>query len=279
MARKATPAKQAAPRRSTTGMSEEHKAALAEGREQGRAVRRYLEALEHHRPKRGRRRSREMIERRLASVDEALAEADPVDRLHLIQERWTGGGNGGDGRHRRRPVRAGGGLRRRGRPLRRQAGHLVTRVAGRRRSALGAAARRHRQVAVEQRAPLLLSPALGGWGYRAPHRCRTRAASDGDVFDALLVHRPAHYVTVVTLGDRPEASIWSPTVLYDQGHAAQVRTSRTEWIRIHTRVGMGKGPPSRGVTRRVVPIGTPSKGWYEVITWAARAQAPKAVAV
>ena len=87
MARKARPAKQAAPRRSTTGMSEEHKAALAEGREQGRAVRRYLDALEHHRPKRGRRRSRESIERRLASVDEALAEADPVDRLHLIQER------------------------------------------------------------------------------------------------------------------------------------------------------------------------------------------------
>jgi hypothetical protein len=68
-------------------MSEEDEAALAEGREQGRAVRRYLDALEHHRPKRGRRRSRESIERRLASVDEALAEADPVDRLHLIQER------------------------------------------------------------------------------------------------------------------------------------------------------------------------------------------------
>ena len=35
-------------------MSEEHKAALAEGREQGRVVRRYLEALESQRPKRGR---------------------------------------------------------------------------------------------------------------------------------------------------------------------------------------------------------------------------------
>lgn len=85
MARKATPAKQAARKR--TGMSDEHKAALAEGREQGRAVRRYLDALENHRPKRGRRRSRESIERRLAAVGEALAEAGPVDRLHLIQER------------------------------------------------------------------------------------------------------------------------------------------------------------------------------------------------
>ena len=38
-------------------MSDEHKAALAEGRNQGRAVRRYLEALEAHKPKRGRKRT------------------------------------------------------------------------------------------------------------------------------------------------------------------------------------------------------------------------------
>ncbi len=47
-------------------MSDEHKAALAEGREQGGVVRRYLEALESHRPKRGRKRTPESIAKRLA---------------------------------------------------------------------------------------------------------------------------------------------------------------------------------------------------------------------
>lgn len=84
MAKKAAPAKAAARR---TGMSDRHKAALAEGREQGRAVRRYLEALEQNRPKRGRKRTRESVERRLAAVEERLADAEPLGRLHLIQER------------------------------------------------------------------------------------------------------------------------------------------------------------------------------------------------
>jgi hypothetical protein len=68
-------------------MTDEHKAALAEGREQGRVVRRYLEALESHRPKRGRKRTPESITKRLASIDEKLATADPLTRLHLVQER------------------------------------------------------------------------------------------------------------------------------------------------------------------------------------------------
>ena len=68
-------------------MSDAHKAALAEGREQGRAVRRYLEALEDNRPRRGRKRTRETVERRLAAVEKSLMEADPLSRLHLIQER------------------------------------------------------------------------------------------------------------------------------------------------------------------------------------------------
>ncbi len=85
MAKKAVPAKKVARRRSA--MSDDHKAALAEGREQGRAVRRYLEALEQNRPKRGRKRTRETVERRLAAVVAAIDEAGPVDRLHLIQER------------------------------------------------------------------------------------------------------------------------------------------------------------------------------------------------
>jgi len=68
-------------------MSDSHKAALAEGREQGRAVRLYLEALELHRPKRGRKRTPESVEKRLAVIEENLPEADPLSRVHLVQER------------------------------------------------------------------------------------------------------------------------------------------------------------------------------------------------
>jgi hypothetical protein len=70
-------------------MSDEHKAALAEGREQGRGVRLYLEALEKNRPKRGRKRTTDSITRRLDVIDVKLAEADPLTRLHLIQERMN----------------------------------------------------------------------------------------------------------------------------------------------------------------------------------------------
>lgn len=70
-------------------MSDSHKAALAEGREQGRAVRRYLEALEAHRPKRGRKRTVESIEKRLAAIEQMLPDADALNRLHLVQERMN----------------------------------------------------------------------------------------------------------------------------------------------------------------------------------------------
>ena len=68
-------------------MSDSHKAALAEGREQGRAVRRYLEAIEAHKPKRGRKRTQESMQKRLSAVEERIASADPLTRLHLAQER------------------------------------------------------------------------------------------------------------------------------------------------------------------------------------------------
>jgi len=68
-------------------MSDTHKAALAEGREQGRAVRRYLETIEAHKPKRGRKRTPESVQKRLAVVVDQLNDADPLSRLHLIQER------------------------------------------------------------------------------------------------------------------------------------------------------------------------------------------------
>jgi len=68
-------------------MSDAHKAALAQGRNQGRAVRRYLEALESLRPKRGRTRRPESVRSRLADVQARLAGADALTRLHLLQEK------------------------------------------------------------------------------------------------------------------------------------------------------------------------------------------------
>ncbi len=68
-------------------MSAEHKAALAEGRAQSKAVRQYLEALEAHKPKRGRKRTPESIKKRLDVIDTQLESADPLKRLQLIQER------------------------------------------------------------------------------------------------------------------------------------------------------------------------------------------------
>lgn len=70
-------------------MSKAHKEALAEGREQGRAVRAYLEALESHKPKRGRKRTTESISRRLADIEDEVATADPLKRLQLAQERLS----------------------------------------------------------------------------------------------------------------------------------------------------------------------------------------------
>lgn len=73
--------------RKRTPMSNEHKAALAEGRDQGRAVRRYLEALEANKPKRGRKRSPESMKKRLEAIENEIVGADPLKRLRLVQER------------------------------------------------------------------------------------------------------------------------------------------------------------------------------------------------
>ena len=68
-------------------MTDEHKAALAMGRNEGNAVRNYLEALRSNKPKRGRRRTRESIAGRLSAIDNELATADPMNELRLRQER------------------------------------------------------------------------------------------------------------------------------------------------------------------------------------------------
>jgi hypothetical protein len=68
-------------------VTDSHKAAMAQGRTESRAISAYLEALESHRPKRGRKRTPESIDRRLATIDATLESASPVKRLSLIQER------------------------------------------------------------------------------------------------------------------------------------------------------------------------------------------------
>ena len=68
-------------------MTDEHKKALAEGRTQGRAVRNYLDALEATKPKRGRKRTAESINKRLATIESELAATDPLTALNLRQER------------------------------------------------------------------------------------------------------------------------------------------------------------------------------------------------
>jgi len=68
-------------------MSDDHKAALATGRNMGRSVKTYLEALETNKPKRGRRRTSESINKRLEAISGEIASADPVRRVALIQER------------------------------------------------------------------------------------------------------------------------------------------------------------------------------------------------
>jgi hypothetical protein len=68
-------------------MTDEHKAALAQGRVEGRAVREYLESLKANRPRRGRRRTPETIKARLKAIDVEMADADALTELKLRQER------------------------------------------------------------------------------------------------------------------------------------------------------------------------------------------------
>lgn len=70
-------------------MSDQHKAALAEGRSQGRAVRVYLEALSANKPKRGRKRTTESVQKRLEAVESQLLTADPLAKLQLTQEKFN----------------------------------------------------------------------------------------------------------------------------------------------------------------------------------------------
>jgi uncharacterized protein YicC (UPF0701 family) len=68
-------------------LTNEHKAAMAAGRNEGRAVRDYLHALRSNKPKRGRKRTADSIKSRLTAIEKELAEADALEELRLLQER------------------------------------------------------------------------------------------------------------------------------------------------------------------------------------------------
>ena len=67
-------------------MSDEHKEALAAGRNQSRAVKAYLAALKNNKPKRGRKRTVESINTRLAKIADELPTADALQEVLLLQE-------------------------------------------------------------------------------------------------------------------------------------------------------------------------------------------------
>src|SRR6266516_7820108 len=68
-------------------MSDEHKEALAEGRNHARIVGRYLEALEANKPRRGRKRTVDSVKKRLTAIGAELSDATGLTRLNLLQER------------------------------------------------------------------------------------------------------------------------------------------------------------------------------------------------
>jgi len=70
-----------------TAMTKEHKAALAQGRREGAAVRRYLEAIAATRGKRGRKRTPDSVQRRMKAIDTQLETCDALQALLLKQER------------------------------------------------------------------------------------------------------------------------------------------------------------------------------------------------
>ena len=70
-------------------MSADHKAALAQGRSEGRGVRDYLAALRANKPKRGRKRTPDSIKKRISGIEDQLATADPLTEVKLIQERFN----------------------------------------------------------------------------------------------------------------------------------------------------------------------------------------------
>jgi hypothetical protein len=86
-ATKKTATKKKQPARKRTGMTRAHKQALARGRDDSRAVSRYLEALEADKPRPGRRRTTQSMQTQLRQAETRLRQARGLDRLLLMQQR------------------------------------------------------------------------------------------------------------------------------------------------------------------------------------------------
>lgn len=71
-----------------TPMSQAHKDALAEGRTHGKVVTNYLNALEDHKPRRGRKVTPESIREQITKLEVKIHEASGAERLNLIQRKF-----------------------------------------------------------------------------------------------------------------------------------------------------------------------------------------------
>jgi uncharacterized Ntn-hydrolase superfamily protein len=69
-------------------MSADHKAKLAQGRNESRIVSKYLDALAAGKGKRGRKRTPESISIQIARIDKAMAVTTPIQKLELTQKRY-----------------------------------------------------------------------------------------------------------------------------------------------------------------------------------------------
>ena len=78
----------AAKRGPKNSITDQHKAAMAEGRVEGRVVREYLEALRNSQGKPGRKRTPDSVARRMQAIDGEMQGANPIRELELIQERF-----------------------------------------------------------------------------------------------------------------------------------------------------------------------------------------------
>ncbi len=83
-----TAKKTAAKKTAKRPMTADHKAKLAQGRNESRVVSRYLDALAAGKGKRGRKRTPESINIQITRLDKELDTASPIRRLELVQRRF-----------------------------------------------------------------------------------------------------------------------------------------------------------------------------------------------
>ena len=75
-------------KRGPKSLSPEHKAAMAEGRTEGRIIKGYLAAIRRTKPTAGRPKTADSVNNRLDKVNNLLeTKLDPLKRLSLLQER------------------------------------------------------------------------------------------------------------------------------------------------------------------------------------------------